>query len=250
MVQSGTVRLAPTTNMRLTWRTWPVRSASGPTMNPGVSHSDTTGRSWASHSCRNRAALSAPSASMAPPRWVGSLASDADRPPLDPGQGRDHAGPEPAPELEHGAGVGQHVDERPDVVGPQALLGHGGPQQALVGALPSGHRALEVGEVPAGQVDGLGVVGRHQVDHPVGHLDVEGPDLLGRGRCRVPRPRSWPGRPCRSRRPPVAMMTSQQPSRAAFPAKHRPEAMPTSGTRPLSRPNRANAWVSRPVMTA
>ena len=42
------------------------------------------------------------------------------------------------------------------------------------------------------------------------------------------------------------MITSQQPSSAALPAKQRPEVMPTSGTRPLSRPNRWNARQSRP----
>jgi hypothetical protein len=36
----------------------------------------------------------------------------------------------------------------------------------------------------------------------------------------------------------VAMITSQQPSSTALPAKQRPEAMPTSGTSPLSRANR------------
>ena len=50
--------------------------------------------------------------------------------------------------------------------------------------------------------------------------------------------------------PSVAMMTSQQPSSAALPAKHQPEAIPTSGTRPLSRPKSAKAWVSSPVITA
>src|SRR5664280_2309118 len=75
MVKNGTVRLAPMTNSRLKWRTWPVCSASGPTMNPGVSHRKRIGRSWASHSWRKRAALSAPSLSMAPPRWAGSLAT-------------------------------------------------------------------------------------------------------------------------------------------------------------------------------
>ena len=44
----------------------------------------------------------------------------------------------------------------------------------------------------------------------------------------------------------VAMITSQQPRRAALPAKHRPETTPTSGTSPLSRPNRAKAITSSP----
>ena len=36
----------------------------------------------------------------------------------------------------------------------------------------------------------------------------------------------------------VAITTSQHPSRDAFPAKQRPEAMPTIGTNPLSRAKR------------
>jgi hypothetical protein len=74
-VTTGTLRFAPVTNIRLKWRTVAVFSASGPTMKPGVSHSDRTGSAYASHSCRKRAALSAASASMAPPRWAGLLAS-------------------------------------------------------------------------------------------------------------------------------------------------------------------------------
>ena len=70
----GTVRPPAVTNSRLAWRTSPVRSASGPTMIPGVSHRNTIGRSWASHSCMKRAALSAASLSMAPARCWGSLA--------------------------------------------------------------------------------------------------------------------------------------------------------------------------------
>ena len=46
--------------------------------------------------------------------------------------------------------------------------------------------------------------------------------------------------------PSVAMTTSQQPSRAALPAKHRPDAIPTRGTLPLSRAKRWKAMVSRP----
>jgi hypothetical protein len=35
--------------------------------------------------------------------------------------------------------------------------------------------------------------------------------------------------------PSVAMITSLQPSSAALPAKQRPDTIPTTGTRPLSR---------------
>ena len=48
----------------------------------------------------------------------------------------------------------------------------------------------------------------------------------------------------------VAMITSQQPSSAALPAKHRPPTTPTIGTSPLSLANKANASVSSPVTDA
>ena len=43
-------------------------------MIPGVSHRNKSGMSKASQSCMKRAALSAPSLSIAPARWVGLLA--------------------------------------------------------------------------------------------------------------------------------------------------------------------------------
>ncbi len=81
-VPVGTLRLAPMVNIRAKWRTVAVRSAAGPTMNPGVSQRNRIGRANASHRVMNRAALSAPWASIAPPRWVGSLAiTPSGRPP-------------------------------------------------------------------------------------------------------------------------------------------------------------------------
>ena len=58
------------------------------------------------------------------------------------------------------------------------------------------------------------------------------------------------GPPMPSEVPGVAMITSQHPRRAALPAKQKPEATPTSGTRPLRAPNSAKAMVSSPVITA
>ncbi len=56
------------------WRTSPVASASGPTIIPGVSISETIGRPNASQSAMKRAALSAPSEVIAPARCIGLLA--------------------------------------------------------------------------------------------------------------------------------------------------------------------------------
>ena len=75
IVANGTERFAPVTNRRDMCRTAPVASDSGPTMKPGVSQRKSTGTSNASHSCRKRAALSAPGVSIAPPRCDGLLAT-------------------------------------------------------------------------------------------------------------------------------------------------------------------------------
>ena len=49
--------------------------------------------------------------------------------------------------------------------------------------------------------------------------------------------------------PRVAMTTSQQPSKAALPAKQRPATIPTSGTRPLRRAKLAKVVTCRPATT-
>ena len=72
---SGTRSDAPATNRREQWRTSAVASASGPTIIPGVSISETTGSPKASQSCMKRAALSAPSLVIAPARCIGLLAT-------------------------------------------------------------------------------------------------------------------------------------------------------------------------------
>jgi hypothetical protein len=47
----------------------------------------------------------------------------------------------------------------------------------------------------------------------------------------------------------VAMITSQQPSSAALPAKQRPATMPTTGTWPLRRAKLAKVVTCRPATT-
>ena len=54
------------------------------------------------------------------------------------------------------------------------------PHPALIGRVPLAQRALEVGEVPLGDRDRLGLVGDRDVDHAVRHLDRHRPDVLGR----------------------------------------------------------------------
>src|SRR5690606_3549012 len=71
IAKHGTFSRAPLTNMRPALRTRPDFSASGPTMKPGVSHSDRTGSPKVSARARKRAAFSDASASIAPARCAG-----------------------------------------------------------------------------------------------------------------------------------------------------------------------------------
>ena len=125
----------------------------------------------------------------------------------------------------------------PDVVDAQAILGDAVAQESLVRTVPLGDGALEVGQVAScATATGLGLVRHRDVDHPVRGLDLDRPDLLG--------PEDAETSALDHRRPAhadvrvlaVAITTSQQPSSAAFPAKQRPELIPTSGTSPLRRP--------------
>ena len=159
IVPVGTWRLAPVTNIRAKWRTVAVRSASGPTMNPGVSHRNRIGSSNASHSCMNRAALSAPWASIAPPRWVRVVGDHAERLAVDAGERGDHPEAEAAAQLEHV--VEQRVDHRSGRR--RCACGWSGSGRAarvwsLGGAGSVG--AAEVRQVALGGCDRLGVVAR------------------------------------------------------------------------------------------
>ena len=221
-------------------------------MKPGVSHRDTTGRPNASHSCRNRAALSAASASIAPPRWLRVVGDHAERPALDPDERGDHAGAEARAQLQHGVGVGQRVDRRRA----RRRRAAGSPAPAC----RSSAWSAQVHSCDASLEVATGTAWPPRPPPPRRprarrprrwRLLHARPARSPPGRTRpARRPRSSPVRPCRCSRPSVAMMTSQQPSSAALPAKHRPDTMPTSGTRPDSRPKVWNVGTSRPDTVA
>ena len=82
------------------------------------------------------------------------------------------------------------------------------------------------------------VVGE-KVDHAVGRLHVNGPDVLWPV---VPEPAAFDHRRTRHAEVGirVAMMTSQTPANAALPAKQRPLTIATDGTDPLRRAIQAN----------
>ena len=98
---------------------------------------------------------------------------------LYPDQRRHHAGGESCPELQHRIGVGEGGDQVPDVVDTKALLGDARAQKPLVGTGPGLGAPLEVGEVPLGQQDGVGIIFGHDIDHPVVHLDGKRANLFG-----------------------------------------------------------------------
>ena len=83
-----------------------------------------------------RAALSEPSLSMAPARWIGLLARTPTGRPSMRHSAVTMPRPKCAAQLEHRAGVGEALDDLADVVGAQPVVGHDRAQQALVGALP------------------------------------------------------------------------------------------------------------------
>ena len=204
-------------------------------MMPGVSHRNSSGMSNASHSCMKRAALSAPSLSIAPARCVGLFAiTPIGRPSM-----RMNAVTMPSPncaaQFEHRAGVGERLDHVADVVDAQPVLGDrasaAGADRRSVQSLQ--RRPGSTTGTSCATRDRFGFVLDRDVDHAVRHLHAHRPDFLGPEHAEAA---AFDHRRTAHRRywsPSVAITTSQHPSSAALPAKHRPELMPTSGTSPL-----------------
>ncbi len=232
---NGTPRFAPVTNIRLMCRTAPVASDSGPTMKPGVSQKNTTGMSNASHSCKNRAALSAAGVSMAPPRCAGLFAAMPSGRPSTRASAVIMPEAEAAPELQHGTCVAQRVDHAAHVVRAHPVLGNEMAQRPLVGAVPLGRRRR--GSTPRYCFATRTASASSRTSTSITPLAVctlLGPIAAG-SYTPSPPPSIIAGPPMPILESTVAMMTSQQPSSAALPAKQYPDVMPTSGTSPLSR---------------
>jgi len=62
---------------------------------------------------------------------------------LDADEGRDHADAKVPADFEHGALVGQQIDDGADIVDAQAIFRDRAPQQALVRRFPVGDPALK-----------------------------------------------------------------------------------------------------------
>ena len=161
------------------WRTRPVASALGPTMMPGVSTSETIGMPNASQSCRKRAALSAASLVIAPAMCIVLLAMTPTGRPSMRANAVTSSGAKRSRRNGDRALVGERLDDRLDLVGAPLALGDELAQPRLVRPRPGGRRALEVAEQPLGDRDRLGLVGDDDVDHAVGRLHVDRPDVVG-----------------------------------------------------------------------
>jgi hypothetical protein len=144
-----------------------------------------------------RAALSAASASIAPPRCNGLLAISPTGRPCDARQRGVDADAEAGAQFEHAAAVGQAGDARRACRRLRSRFsGTSSRSASASGASPWRGAALEEAEVALRRRHGLRLVVDQQVDHAVGRLHAAGPMSSGRKRP-ARRPRSSPGRPCR-----------------------------------------------------
>ena len=194
----------------------------------------------------NRAALSAASASMAPPRCDGLLAmTPSGRPSI-----RTSAVTMPTPNDRRSSStesVSAMVSiTRADVVDAEPVLGDDVAQQLPGPGGPSrrpGPGSTTGTAWPRATASASSATATSTT--PLGTCTLIGPTSSGAKTPRPP-PSIIAGPPMPMFASAVAMITSQQPRMAALPAKQRPDVMPTSGTRPLRAPNRAKAMQSRP----
>ena len=177
MPNSGTVRLAPVTNIRATWRTIAVFSASGPTMKPGVSHSDSDRDVEGVAELHEARGLVAGRRVDRAAEMLWIVGDQAERLALDADEGGDHADAEIAADFEHRALVGEQIDHGADVVDAQAVFRDRPPQQALVRRLPVGDRALKVRQIFLRRGRRFRLVLDQDVDDAVRRLERHRPDF-------------------------------------------------------------------------
>ena len=147
---------------------------------------------------------------------------------FDAGQHRDHAAPEAWPQLERGAGVGDDLDRPVHVVCAPPVLGDHVTECTLVGCHKARDRSLEERQRMLGEAwDGVGFVGRRDVDHAVLDLFISNGPTASASTTPSPPPSIIAGPPMPMLASGVAMIRSEHPSSAALPAKQRPDAMPT-----------------------
>ena len=199
-----------------------------PDHEPGRVDNETSGRPKASQSWKKRAALSE---GVGVDRAAEVLGSFAIRPNGGPrcGQRVEQGSPEARAQLEHGFDVGDQLDQR-GLVDARRVLGEG-PAQRRWSARPSGSLP-ESREVPLAMAIASGSSAARASITPFEPPSGARPP---RARRASPPASIITGPPIPMFASGVAMITSQLPSSAEFPAKHRPETIPIRGTRPLRR---------------
>ena len=235
------------TNIRQQWRTSAVFSTSGPTMIPGRVAQEQQRQVEGVAQLHEAGRLVGAVAVDGPAEVRRVVGDDADA--AGPRCGRARS-PCRAPKSRRSSSTepvsASVVDDRADVVDAQPVLGDQRCAAAAGRRSPtSASGALEVRQVALGdRRPPRPRRPRRRRRRRWAPAPTSGrPPRAGTRRGR--RPRSSPGRPCRCSTFAVAMITSQQPSSAALPAKQRPELMPTSGTSPLTARRRSGRPCSR-----
>ena len=117
IIPSGTVSRAPSTNIRPNRRTAASFSASGPTMNPGVSHSEITGSRNDSHRAEEVAGLVGRLGVDRAAEMVTAVGNQPVRHALDANERGDDPDPVVGPQFQHRADVDDRLDGPVHVVG-------------------------------------------------------------------------------------------------------------------------------------
>ena len=113
-----------------------------------------------------------------PAEMSGIVGDDPDRSPFDAGERRHDRLAEIRSQLECRVDVGQCRDRVADLVDPLAVLGHDVAHCGLVVGFPVRAAPLEKPEIVLGERHRMCLVVGEKVDHAVGRLHVNGPDVL------------------------------------------------------------------------
>ena len=215
-------------------------------MKPGVSISETIARPCVSHRRMKRAALSAASASIAPPRCSGLLARmPIGRPPRRASTVCT-ARPKPAR-----SSIALPRSTSPSMTRRMSWLRVRCSGSTLRSASASGASPCTIRPVSRDSSRFVAATAAASSSTsrsitPLADCTAAGPMSSGAKRPRPP-PSIIAGPPMPMLLPRVATIRSQQPSSAALPAKQRPAAMPSSGTRPDRRAKLAKVGTCRPA---
>ena len=187
---------------------------------------------------------------MAPPRCAGLFAITPERPPLDAAQRRDDSASETGAKLQHRASCPARA--RSARACRRRAIGFRESRREAARWSAHSHRDGGPGKTTdsfAPRRPPRSSSSTRMSITPLAACTSLGPTSSGLNRPRPP-PSIIAGPPMPILEPRVAMITSQQPSRAALPAKQRPATMPITGAGPLNPAKRAKVVICRPATIA